>query len=103
MSAFGGKAASLEVSCPLWVKSRHRGISNQCPLYPPKADMFLGWGPWLSGSSPFGSGLSCDGPGSGEVSVGFDDSMGGLFCGRGATLHLRFKTVARSAPPMLTP
>ena len=20
--------------CPLWVKSRHRGISNQCPLYP---------------------------------------------------------------------
>ena len=22
--------------CPLWVKSRHRGISNQCPLYPQK-------------------------------------------------------------------
>src|SRR6516225_3315273 len=59
-----------------------------------KADMFLGWGLWLSRSSPFGSGLSCDGLGSGEVSVGFDDSVGGLFCGRGATLHLRFKTVA---------
>jgi hypothetical protein len=22
--------------CPLWVKSRHRGTSNQCPLYPQK-------------------------------------------------------------------
>jgi hypothetical protein len=22
--------------CPLWVKSRHCGISNQCPLYPLK-------------------------------------------------------------------
>ena len=22
--------------CPLWVKSRHRDISNQCPLYPQK-------------------------------------------------------------------
>src|SRR5215470_2277739 len=22
--------------CPLWVKSRHRGISNECPLYPQK-------------------------------------------------------------------
>src|SRR6516162_5261873 len=22
--------------CPLWVKSRHQGISNQCPLYPRK-------------------------------------------------------------------
>ena len=38
-----------------------------------------------------------------RCATGFDDSMGGLFCGRGATLHLRFKTVARSAPPMLDP
>jgi hypothetical protein len=25
--------------CPLWVKSRHRRASNQCPLYPQKADI----------------------------------------------------------------
>ena len=24
------------IECPLWVKSRHQGISNQCPLYPRK-------------------------------------------------------------------
>ena len=29
-------AAILSRSCPLWVKSRHRDISNQCPLYPQK-------------------------------------------------------------------
>src|SRR6516225_2119912 len=23
-------------TCPLWVKSRHHGVSNQCPLYPQK-------------------------------------------------------------------
>jgi hypothetical protein len=22
--------------CPLWVKSRHYGMSDQCPLYPQK-------------------------------------------------------------------
>src|SRR5262249_51641319 len=27
-------AAILSRSCPLWVKSRHRGTSNQRPLYP---------------------------------------------------------------------
>ena len=27
--------------CPLWVKSRHRGISNQCPLYPQKQTLEL--------------------------------------------------------------
>src|SRR5215469_5511838 len=27
--------------CPLWVKSRHRGISNQCPLYPRKQTLEL--------------------------------------------------------------
>ena len=25
--------AKFARSCPLWVRSRHRGISNQCPLY----------------------------------------------------------------------
>src|SRR5262249_2107098 len=25
--------------CPLWVKSGHWGTSEQCPLYPPKADI----------------------------------------------------------------
>src|SRR6516225_2207886 len=29
-------AAIPSRSCPLWVKSRHRGTSNQCPLYPQK-------------------------------------------------------------------
>jgi len=29
-------AAIPNVRFPLWVKSRHRGISNQCPLYPQK-------------------------------------------------------------------
>src|SRR5262249_3414997 len=28
--------AILRGQCPLWVKSGHRGISNQCPLYPQK-------------------------------------------------------------------
>ena len=32
-------AASTE--CPLWVKSRHRGISNQCLLYPQKRTLGL--------------------------------------------------------------
>ena len=27
--------------CPLWVKSRHRGISNQCPLYSQKRTLEL--------------------------------------------------------------
>src|SRR6516162_7098454 len=27
--------------CPLWVKSRHRGTSNQCPLYPRKRTLEL--------------------------------------------------------------
>jgi len=29
-------------SGPLWVKSRHCGISNQCPLYPQKRTSELG-------------------------------------------------------------
>ena|SRR6516165_4486108 len=28
--------ANLSGQCLLWVKSRHRGTSNQCPLYPQK-------------------------------------------------------------------
>src|SRR5215469_14410262 len=37
MKRFRGQfALFLSRSCPLWVKSRHRGISNQCPLYPQK-------------------------------------------------------------------
>ena len=28
--------AKLDCQCPLWVKSIHRGTSNQCPLYPQK-------------------------------------------------------------------
>src|SRR5215472_3229221 len=28
------RRSDAEARCPLWVKSRHRGISNQCPLYP---------------------------------------------------------------------
>jgi hypothetical protein len=28
--------AKLDRQCPLWVKSRHRNSSNQCPLYPQK-------------------------------------------------------------------
>jgi hypothetical protein len=32
----GLQAAILSRQCPLWVKSRHCGISNQCPLYPQK-------------------------------------------------------------------
>src|SRR5215831_11241548 len=29
-------AAIVKRECPLWVKSRHRGTSDQCPLYPQK-------------------------------------------------------------------
>jgi len=29
-------AAIVKRQCPLWVKSRHRSTSNQCPLYPQK-------------------------------------------------------------------
>jgi hypothetical protein len=29
-------AAKGDRQCPLWVKSRHRSTSNQCPLYPQK-------------------------------------------------------------------
>src|SRR5215472_16678609 len=29
-------ATILRTECPLWVKSRHRSISNQCLLYPQK-------------------------------------------------------------------
>src|SRR5215471_6939567 len=32
----GCTAAILNRPCPLWVKSRPRGTSNQCPLYPQK-------------------------------------------------------------------
>src|SRR5262249_7539337 len=28
------RAPILSPSCPLWVKSRHRGYLNECPLYP---------------------------------------------------------------------
>ena len=34
-------AAMLSRPCPLWVKSRHRGTSNQCPLYPQKRTLEL--------------------------------------------------------------
>src|SRR5262249_9076875 len=37
-------AAILSRSCPLWVKSRHRDISNQCPLYPQKRTLKLSRG-----------------------------------------------------------
>src|SRR5262249_55681705 len=30
--------------CPLWVKSRHRGTSNRCPLYPQKRTLELSRG-----------------------------------------------------------
>ena len=33
--------AILGRSCPLWVKSRHCGTSNQCPLYPQKQTLEL--------------------------------------------------------------
>ena len=33
--------ANSDCRCPLWVKSRHRGISNQCPLYPKKRTLEL--------------------------------------------------------------
>jgi hypothetical protein len=36
---FRAPAAILTGSCPLWVISRHQGISDQCPLYPQKADI----------------------------------------------------------------
>src|SRR5262249_31861110 len=31
----------LRPRCLLWVKSRHRGTSNQCPLYPQKQTLEL--------------------------------------------------------------
>ena len=34
-------AAIPSVRCPLWVKSGHRGTSNQCPLYPQKRTLEL--------------------------------------------------------------
>src|SRR5215470_14511276 len=34
-------AAIQNRSCPLWVKSRHCGTSNQCPLYPQKRTLIL--------------------------------------------------------------
>jgi hypothetical protein len=34
-------AAILSRSCPLRVKSRHRGTSTQCPLYPRKRTLKL--------------------------------------------------------------
>jgi len=30
------EVCSVGRRCPLWVKSGHRGTSNQCPLYPRK-------------------------------------------------------------------
>jgi len=30
------RVSVARAGCPLWVKSRHRGASNQCPLYPQK-------------------------------------------------------------------
>src|SRR5215471_12010337 len=32
-------ATILRTECPLWVKSGHRGTSNQCLLYPQKPDV----------------------------------------------------------------
>src|SRR5215470_7475852 len=37
-------ATKLRIECPLWVKSRHRGTSNQCPLYPRKQTLLLSSG-----------------------------------------------------------
>src|SRR6516164_4297218 len=34
-------ASQSRGSCPLWVKSGHRGTSNQCPLYPRKRTLDL--------------------------------------------------------------
>ena len=37
-------AAAMQIAgwqCPLWVKSRHRGPSAQCPLYPQKRTLEL--------------------------------------------------------------
>src|SRR6516162_8166275 len=39
----GPKRKSVGVFvCPFWVKSRHRGTPNQCPLYPKKRTLELG-------------------------------------------------------------
>src|SRR6516164_6403876 len=37
-ATFKGRRAlrMASLACPLWVKSRHRRTSNQCPLYPQK-------------------------------------------------------------------
>ena len=32
---------TAQPECPLWVKSRHRSSSNQCPLYPQKRTLEL--------------------------------------------------------------
>jgi hypothetical protein len=37
-------AAIRNRPCPLWVKSRHRGTSNQCLLYPQKRTLELSRG-----------------------------------------------------------
>ena len=37
----GCTATILRRPCPLWVKSRHCGTSNQCPLYPQKRTLEL--------------------------------------------------------------
>src|SRR6516162_1549825 len=42
-ATFKGRRALRRASlaCPLWVKSRHRVISSQCPLYPEKRTLEL--------------------------------------------------------------
>src|SRR6516225_3089606 len=37
-------ATILRTECPLWVKSRHRRKSGQCPLYPQKRTLELSRG-----------------------------------------------------------
>src|SRR5215472_12732432 len=35
-------AAVMRRECPLWVKSRHQGLSARCPLYPRKQTLIDG-------------------------------------------------------------
>jgi hypothetical protein len=42
------KAAILKGPCPLWVKSRHRRVQIQCPLYPRKRTSLMSRGTFAS-------------------------------------------------------
>src|SRR5262249_2496852 len=43
-SALGVSPASLAMPCLLWVKSRHWGTSDRCPLYPRKQTLLKATG-----------------------------------------------------------